>query len=236
MRVLAHPAFAAGDTDTHFIAKHGADLMGQPADTAAVAAAAIATTLVDHLERSAARTVLPGMRTGFRNSRFGDEWTEYEHGDDTIRVAYRDQGKGRLRFEVDGAEELIRNPRVEDGGVSYENGGGVRRSYRVIRDGVRRFVASPAGSFGFREVPRFPDPDAAGAAGGCTAPMPGKVVKVLVAEGDPVEAGQTVVILEAMKMEHPVKASEAGVVASISAVEGEQVDADETLVVVEAAE
>ncbi len=235
MRVLAHPAFASGDTDTHFIATHKSDLTGQAPAEGALAAAAMATTLVDHLERKERRTVLPGLRTGFRNNRFADEWIEYECGGETHRVEYRDLGGERLRFEVDGAEHVALRPHLEESGVSFEDERGLRRRFRVARDGARRFVTWASESFALRELPRFPDREAGAAAGGCIAPMPGKVIKVLVAEGDEVTAGQTLVVLEAMKMEHPVKAAEAGIVASVSVAEGTQVDADATLVVVEPA-
>jgi 3-methylcrotonyl-CoA carboxylase alpha subunit len=74
--------------------------------------------------------------------------------------------------------------------------------------------------------PYPPDVDAIGgsaaevAAGGLTAPMPGTVVKVLVEEGEEVEEGQLVLVLEAMKMEQPVTAPHAGRVASLPYGEG----------------
>jgi biotin carboxyl carrier protein len=65
------------------------------------------------------------------------------------------------------------------------------------------------------------------------APMPGKVIRVLVAEGDLVEAGQGVVVVEAMKMQNELKAPKAGRVAALSAKEGSTVAAGEVLAVIE---
>jgi biotin carboxyl carrier protein len=65
------------------------------------------------------------------------------------------------------------------------------------------------------------------------APMPGKVVRVLVAAGDEVQAGQGIVVVEAMKMQNEMKAPRAGRVAAISAREGETVTAGQTLVTIE---
>ena len=66
-----------------------------------------------------------------------------------------------------------------------------------------------------------------------TAPMPGKVVRVLVAPGDAVEAGQGLVVVEAMKMENELRAAKAGRVVSVSVTEGQSVDAGAVLAVVE---
>jgi len=69
-------------------------------------------------------------------------------------------------------------------------------------------------------------------AGKVIAPMPGKVVKVLVTEGQEVAAGAALVVLEAMKMEHTVRAAEAGTVQALHVAVGDQVDADRLLAVV----
>lgn len=63
--------------------------------------------------------------------------------------------------------------------------------------------------------------------------MPGRIVKVLVAEGDEVEQGQGLVVVEAMKMENEIKSSKAGVVKKVGVSEGEAVEAGALLVVVE---
>ncbi|CAN5283971.1 hypothetical protein BH24ACT19_BH24ACT19_02510 [soil metagenome] len=68
-----------------------------------------------------------------------------------------------------------------------------------------------------------------------TAPMPGTVVKVLVGEGDEVEEGQTLLVLEAMKMEQSVAAPHAGKVASLPYAAGDRVPGGVVLAEVEAA-
>ena len=83
--------------------------------------------------------------------------------------------------------------------------------------------------------PRFVDPDDAGRAGSTVAPMPGKVIRVLVAEGDDVTAGQPLLILEAMKMEHQVVSPTAGTVTAVFVEAGQQLDHGEPLVKVDPA-
>lgn len=65
------------------------------------------------------------------------------------------------------------------------------------------------------------------------APIPGKVVKILVEEGESIEAGQTVIVIAAMKMESEFKAAKAGIVSSIKVKEGQSVEAKQELVVIE---
>ncbi len=66
-----------------------------------------------------------------------------------------------------------------------------------------------------------------------SSPIPGKVVNLFVKEGDTVKAGQTVIVIAAMKMESEFKAPKAGVVRSVKAVEGQNVEARQELVVIE---
>ena len=70
----------------------------------------------------------------------------------------------------------------------------------------------------------------AAAEGAIKAPIPGLVVRVLVAEGDEVQKGQSVVILQAMKMENELRAQRAGTVATIKCKEGDSVNQGDTLV------
>jgi len=72
----------------------------------------------------------------------------------------------------------------------------------------------------------------AGGAGSIDAPMPGKVLKLLVAEGAPVTAGQLVLLLEAMKMENEIYAPEGGTVTRVCCKEGDNVNTGDTLLVI----
>ncbi|SBW22867.1 hypothetical protein FDG2_3237 [Candidatus Protofrankia californiensis] len=87
-----------------------------------------------------------------------------------------------------------------------------------------------------REVPRFVEPGASVAAGSLIAPMPGTVVRVAVEEGEAVTAGDVVLVLEAMKMEHTVTAPQDGVVVEINARQGQTVDGGYVLAVLAAGE
>ena len=116
-------------------------------------------------------------------------------------------------------------------------GGGMRGTWQISRRGHDWYVTGPlTGSATLRERSRFPDPDAEAVEGGLVAPMPGKVLMVNVSEGDRVSAGQVLVVMEAMKMEHQITAPADGGVSEVRAAVGDQVDNGELLVVITADE
>lgn len=110
---------------------------------------------------------------------------------------------------------------------------GVRRSYTVYVDGAQVDVESSLGHVALRRKPRFLDPADQVATGSLLAPMPGSVVTINAAVGDQVTAGQPILVLEAMKMQHNVSAPADGVVTAIDVAVGQQVSADDVLAIVE---
>ncbi len=95
-------------------------------------------------------------------------------------------------------------------------------------------VESALGHVSLTRRARFVDPADQVAAGSLLAPMPGSVVEVRAAVGDTVAEGQTLVVMEAMKMQHAIDAPAAGVVAELAATVGSQVEAGAVLAVVRA--
>ena len=89
------------------------------------------------------------------------------------------------------------------------------------------------GRYAFEVPPRFVSPDDAGRAGSTVAPMPGRVINVLVAVGDVVAAGQPLLIMEAMKMEHQITSPHAGTVSEVFVRPGQQLDSGQPLVTVD---
>ena len=82
-------------------------------------------------------------------------------------------------------------------------------------------------------TPRFTVPGSEDVNGGLVAPMPGVVLEVRAAAGDRVEAGQTLVVMEAMKMEQHIAAPEDGTIAEVLVAVGEQVEKGTALMVLE---
>ena len=100
----------------------------------------------------------------------------------------------------------------------------------MIADGQTRWVRTPGGEVRVECVPDFVVPGSDDAGGGCSAPMPGKVIQVLVKVGDTVESGDPLVVLEAMKMEQTLRAPHAGTIVEVRVQPDDQVDAGAILV------
>ncbi len=225
--VLREPDFLAGRTDTGYLARHDPAALGA---AAGAAVHAVAAALAAQAGNRAAAPVLAGIPSGWRNVGGIPQRVGYALGERTVEVAYAFRRSG-LEVTVDGDPLAVRLLRAAPDGVDLEVDG-VRRSYVVHRVAGWSFVDGPDGSAALAEVPRFADPNAVAHAGSLLAPMPGGVVRVQVAEGDRVAAGQSLVVLEAMKMEHAVVAPVDGVVSEIVVAAGDQVDAGQVLAVV----
>ncbi len=232
LRVLDHPAFVAAEIDTHFIERHlGDGLTDESAEVNATRAAVVAA-LAEQQQRDLERELVPNVPSGWRNNYHSPQWVEYTVGERDLRVEYRHLGDDHFSVWLDGEERDLQVVSWEEPYLVFEDGRHRQRA-RVIFDGARVFVHSPSFDAALQRKPRFPDKSLAIPAGGCIAPMPGKVIELRVAEGDTVQAGQVLLIMEAMKMEHTVTAPHDGSVTTVSVAAGDQVDADALLAVVE---
>jgi len=113
---------------------------------------------------------------------------------------------------------------------------GVRRRVRLHRVDDTFYADSALGSSALQMLDRFPAPVGGNATGSLHAPLPGTVTRVLVREGDRVHAGQPLLALEAMKMEHTIVAAHDGIVTEVHVTVGTQVEPTTVLLVVSAEE
>ena len=110
---------------------------------------------------------------------------------------------------------------------------GIREQHAYARDGAKLHLDDGAGHYSFEDVTQEPASAAGGAGSGqIKASMDGAIIDVLAQAGDLVVAGQTLVVLEAMKMEHQLKSDVDGVVESVSAAIGDQVKERKVLITV----
>ncbi|MEP6864996.1 MAG: biotin/lipoyl-containing protein, partial [Deltaproteobacteria bacterium] len=231
VRILAHPAFLGGELHTHFLDQHAGELAAPQPGLDRLRVAAIAATLASIERRRDARAFAP---PGWRNVRSTDQACVYHHGDREVQLAYRPAAGDGFEISIGGKTTPVTRVALAGDRLTFTEYGAHRRSARVITAGDRHYVLADGALTVLVEAPRFPDHAHEAVKGGLVAPMPGKVVKVLVTEGQEVAAGAALVVLEAMKMEHTVRASDGGTVKALHVAVGDQVDADRLLAVVTA--
>ncbi|MFT3922673.1 MAG: acetyl-CoA carboxylase biotin carboxylase subunit [Myxococcales bacterium] len=229
LQLLAHPAYEAGHIHTHFIEEHAAELAPEPSVERVHAAAVAAVLARRALRREGA--LLPAVRGGFRNHPWRPQTDALRHGESVLEVQYRELAAGTFEVGVLGAQHTVQVCRAEHNELVLEIDG-LRRAYRVTREAGRSFVQEGGFACVFGEEPRFPELDAAVPQGGYVAPMPGKIIAVDVRVGERVSKDQRLLVMEAMKMEHAIRAAGDGVVEAIEAGVGAQVDGGQVLVVV----
>jgi acyl-CoA carboxylase subunit alpha len=251
VRVLRHHAFQSGDLDTGFLDRRPEVFAPLLSAVDAVRISCLASALAGAAARRAAATVLRWLPSGWRNVPSGSQTAVYDGPAGPVEVGYRMNRHGELAGwwvrTVDPEEldlaGLGQAPMVDDHPptVVVHAGdervvldvNGIRLTFNVHRVGVVSYVDSPEGSVMLRELSRFPLPAPEAAEGSLIAPLPGAVRRVLVVPGQRVRAGELLLTLEAMKLEHPVHAPNAGVVASLPVHPGAEVDTGELLAVLD---
>lgn len=130
------------------------------------------------------------------------------------------QSNGRVLFRTGTKLHIIDNIEVDKQNISFSIDGKFVKT--VVKDEQELLLER----LGFST-------DELASVGLLEAPMPGKILELLVAEGDEVEEGQPVAILEAMKMENELKAPATGKVASVSVAESDNVEKNQTILEIE---
>ena len=243
--VLRSPEFLAGDTTTDFITRTATPTSRVATEEEERAAAVAACLVLRHRARASA-PVLATVPAGWRNSVMPAERVVLRRDERDVAVDYRSRRDGGVEVVIGDWSASVARWRVEPGAgrpddhrsagfgreVTFEMHG---RSHRfdVAVHGGTVYAQGPAGDLRFEIRPRFPAAGAGVPEGGLLAPMPGRVLAVAVSEGEDVEAGQLLMVVEGMKMEHRVTAPHAGRVAEVRARAGEQVSGGDLLVVLD---
>ncbi|WP_315780610.1 MULTISPECIES: acetyl-CoA carboxylase biotin carboxylase subunit [unclassified Bradyrhizobium] len=213
---LRHPAFAAGKATTAFIAAHRDELRASGVESSTVALAALLLSVshpLAHPVRSG-RSLAAAFATPLR----------FEIGGEVRECELLRERDGTFRVMQDGAEHRCEIVSLAADTVRVRLAG-ILESARFARDGDRLFVQHRGQTLQIHDL-TLARPQSTAAAGGdgkVRAALNGRVVAVLVKPGDEVAAGQPVLTLEAMKMEHVHTSGIAGTVAAIEVAEGDQV-------------
>jgi propionyl-CoA carboxylase alpha chain len=234
VNVLRHQAFLDGATDTAFFTTHGlAELAAPLVDADHIRLSAIAAALADAVHNRSTATVFGSIPNGWRNLASGYQVKTYlDDSGDEHRVEYRFT-RTSLILPADESIHLV-SASADDVVLADDNG--VARAFTVARYGHDVYVDSARGPAHLTALPRFPEPGSAVERGSLVAPMPGNVIRLGAAVGDTVTAGQPLIWLEAMKMEHTITAPTDGVLAELNVDTGHQVEVGAVLARVEAAE
>ncbi|MEU5993954.1 biotin carboxylase N-terminal domain-containing protein [Spirillospora sp. NPDC047418] len=229
VRILEEPGFLDGDTDTGYLDRVGLGTLAAPlANEAAVDVSALAAALAQAAANRAAAPVLGRLPSGWRNVRSQPQRRTFEGPHGTVDVDY-DLRRDGLTSELCPGASLV--GAAPDRVVLDLDG--LRETFTVTAAGDEVHVDSRLGPVALRAVPRFADPSGQIAPGSLLAPMPGTVVRVETEAGADVAEGQTLVVLEAMKMEHRIAAPSAGTVAELNVAAGQQVESGAVLAVIE---
>ncbi|MBV8849909.1 MAG: acetyl/propionyl/methylcrotonyl-CoA carboxylase subunit alpha [Methylobacteriaceae bacterium] len=242
-RLANHAAFKAADLDTRFIERHNDDLLKRPlpASDAAFALAALGLLLArtEEAHRAARASSDPSSPWAHSNGwRLDDEARDelrlrevsVENAEEKkIDVVYRRGGGWRIALgngsAFDAQGEIAADGELT-GTIGDEK---VSAVWKSAGNEITLFTKTESRRFAI--VDRLQGADAAQVSGGSlVAPMPGRVISLLVEPGTHVEANQPVVVLEAMKMEHTLRAPSQGTVVAFRYAAGEQVDEGAELV------
>ena len=229
---LRTAAFLQGDTATDFIDRVGPTRLRELSETELHDAGIAAAIYAQALRRASAKT-LRDIPSGWRNSLMPPESVQFQHGEAVFTVSYRARRDGAFEVGIGEDASVVRVFAATAGGVDLEIDGRRARASVTGQENRRWLVHGPWGDAELQELPRFPSGEGAEASGGLKAPMPGNVTAIHVAQGDAVAAGQLLLTMEAMKMEHRILAPANGAVKQVFVQKGDQVDNGAMLVMLE---
>jgi propionyl-CoA carboxylase alpha chain len=224
---LRTAGFLSGDTTTDFFERHTPRLTRSVDDATLERIAAAGALWLQGCNRAKA-SVLAHLRSGWIVGRLPDQRVELRHGDRAVTVSYRSVRDGSFRLGTERAEVHHWSPGRIDATIA-----GRRVRLRCTSFGGELVVNDGAGDLVLEVVPRFVPPGAVALSGGLDAPMPGRVVSVSVSAGDAVVAGQLLMVLEAMKMEHRITAPHDGLVSVVHVAAGDQVTRGASLLAID---
>ncbi len=250
--VLREPGFLAGDTTTAYLDEHP-EVAAPVLDRDELAGHLVAAALGLAEQERAGQPWAALAPAGWRNVPAVPEVRRFAHADGgtdrTLEVHYTRRRDGSVAVTLGGdlgdpegtgagpsLPATLEVTRVRaDGEHVQAEFDGVGTRYRVSRAGDWVLVTGLHRTTVLRVLPRYPGASEHAHDHGLVTPVPGTVTQVLVAAGDVVSAGDTLVILEAMKMEHRIKADTDGVVEEIRVAVGDSVDAHHVVAVLEEA-
>ena len=224
---LRHNKFLKGETTTDFIDSNSPEPNLQLTEEDIKKAAITVALWLQNKNRKNA-IVLKSIPSGWRNGRLPSQEVSLLYSGEKVTVSYKTKRDGSFVFD-NGSTATINHCSAEH--IEAEVDG--ERITSLITEGKESIhLQTSQGTVSFEILPRFEPPVLQIAEGSLVAPMPGVVLEIRVSNGDTVSAGDTLLTLEAMKMEHHVKAPYNGTVTEILVSENQQLDNGVPLLVI----
>ena len=173
--------------------------------------------------------ILKNIPSGWRNSRLPRQKVGFSYLNKEVFVSYKSNRDNTFSVNEDSTAQILN---WSGKGIDIEINNS-RFFSKVTQDKDNLVVHGPWGDVLFKVLPRFTLPGTEIQAGGLVAPMPGKVIDLKVKVGSKVKKGDTLVILEAMKMEHQVKASKDGKITKVLIKKDDQLENGALLMVLD---
>jgi 3-methylcrotonyl-CoA carboxylase alpha subunit len=225
-RVVADADFAAGKLDTGFIERHRDSLLpsSRPVPDIALAAAALWHLTQPHAGSGADRFSPWARSDGWRlNLAPASISLHFRHGADELTIEATGESRG-WHLRLGDRDRHAIAERLPDGRLAVTLDG-ARQSVRVLEHERELAVFADGEIWQFTAVDPLAPPAGADISGGrLTAPMPGRVIQLLVAPGEMVRQGQAMMVIEAMKMEHTIAAPRDGIVEAVHYAAGDPVE------------
>jgi acyl-CoA carboxylase subunit alpha len=191
-----------------------------------------------YIERSehARRPILPSIPLRFRNNPTAAPAMKFAIGKAEYQIAAENSAIDPVGFGPDHVDALIVYSQNMDSQVVDARTRGVRYRFNIRQHGADYYIRSSLGQRQVTRLPRFPETAASEKHQSANSPMPGQVLRILVAEGQQVKPGDALIVLEAMKMEQTVKATIQGVVRAVLVEPAQVVAPGQMLVEIESVE
>ena len=225
---LRSKEFLAGNTTTDFIEKVKPSSKLILKNYQIIHAATIAATWIQEVNRFNDE-VLGHLPSGWTNGRLPKQNIKFKYQNEEILISYKAKKDGSLL--VNDCISVFIHDCYEDG-IDIEVDG--RRHFSLISTSNNNIlIHMPFGDVKFDMIPRFVAPKEEVKEGSLVAPMPGRVIDLKIKKGSKVKAGDELVILEAMKMEHSIKATKDGKIDELYIAKGDQVENGAVLMVMD---